>query len=186
MGEVVNLNLRKGIGNGPAVSLGTLRHLAGMSPGEFAAAIADEAGEPVPTSVYMAYEDGEPPPSAILSAAHRVAARIPSEYREGQTGMLHRPDHFEDSVSGPGGDEDGDDVRRRDFLALTGATIATLETLGKFSGPASGITRRAEACRENGRVVRKPVRGWPTLCSATDRSTGLPAPCRCSFRCAVP
>ena len=77
MGEVIYLNLRNdGIGDDPAVSLGTLRHLAGMSPDEFAAAIADEAGEPVPTFVYMAYEDDEPAPAAILSAARRVAAHV--------------------------------------------------------------------------------------------------------------
>jgi len=74
MGEVIYLNLRNSTRNSRAVSLGTLRHLAGMSADEFAAAIADEAGEPVPTFVYMAYEDGEPPPAAVLSAARRVAA----------------------------------------------------------------------------------------------------------------
>lgn len=78
MGEVIHLNLRNGIGAGPAMSLGTLRHLTGMSPDEFAAAIADEAGEPVPTFVYIAYEDDEPPPAAILSAAQRVATHTRS------------------------------------------------------------------------------------------------------------
>jgi tetratricopeptide (TPR) repeat protein len=77
MGEVVYLNSRGGVGDGTAVSLGTLRHLTGMSPDEFAAAVSDEAGEPVPTFVYMAYEDDEPPPATILSAARRVAARVP-------------------------------------------------------------------------------------------------------------
>ena len=163
MGEVIHLNLRKGIGNGLAVSLGTLRHLTGMSPGEFAAAIADEAGEPVPASVYMAYEDGEPPPLAILSAARRVAARVPSQYGEGRTGALYGSDYFEDSVSGPAGHEDGDDVRRRDFLALTGATITAFDTLGKLSGPASGIARRAEACRDNGRVDAETCEGLSNL-----------------------
>ena len=163
MGEVIYLNLRKGIGNGPAVSLGALRHLTGMSPGEFAAAIADEAGEPVPASVYMAYEDGEPPPLAILSAARRVTARVPSQYGQGRTGALYGPDYFEDSVSGPREDEDGDDVRRRDFLALTGAAITALDTLGKLSGPASGIARRAEACRDNGRMDAETCEGLSNL-----------------------
>jgi hypothetical protein len=45
-----------------------------MSPDEFAAAVADEAGEPVPTFVYIAYEDDQPAPATILSAARRVAA----------------------------------------------------------------------------------------------------------------
>jgi len=76
MGEVFYLNLRNGTEDGPAVSLAILRRLTGMSPGEFAAAIADEAGEPVPKSVYMAYEDGESPPAAILSAARRVVDRV--------------------------------------------------------------------------------------------------------------
>lgn len=75
MGEVVYLNLRTGIHVGSAPSLRTLRHLTGMSRAEFAAVIADEAGEPVPTSVYVAYEDGESPPAVILSAAIRAVSR---------------------------------------------------------------------------------------------------------------
>lgn len=88
MGEVIRLNLRNGIRANPAMSLGTLRHLTGMSPDEFAAAIADEAGEPVPASVYMAYEDDEPPPppATILSAARRVAAH--ARQGEGADGRI--------------------------------------------------------------------------------------------------
>src|SRR5258708_1823518 len=74
MGEVVHLNLRNGMGDGPAMSLGTLRHLTGMSPDEFAAAVAHEAGEPVPTFVSIASEAARPAPAPILSAARRVAA----------------------------------------------------------------------------------------------------------------
>jgi tetratricopeptide (TPR) repeat protein len=76
VGEVHYLNLRIGIGDDPAVSLRSLRQLAGKSPDEFAAAIADEAGEPLPTSVYMAYEDGEPAPATLMSAARRVTSCV--------------------------------------------------------------------------------------------------------------
>jgi len=75
MGEVVRLNRRNQPGGSPAGSLRTLRGLTGKSPGQFAAAVADEAGEPLPASVYMAYEEGEPAPASILSAVRRVVAR---------------------------------------------------------------------------------------------------------------
>lgn len=85
MGQVIRLSLHTR--HESAVGLGTLRQLTGMSPAEFAAAVANEAGEPVPMSVYMAYETDEPPPGAILSAARRVAARAcpPDLARVGET-----------------------------------------------------------------------------------------------------
>jgi tetratricopeptide (TPR) repeat protein len=114
MGEVFYLNSRTGIGDGADVNLGTLRHLTGMSPGEFAAAIADEAGEPLPASVYMAYEDGEPAPTVILSAASRVATRArpagispaTASSREARSSLSTTTQILPGPHAGPGNDAD--------------------------------------------------------------------------------
>lgn len=74
MGKLITL--RPGPNRGPLLpSLRELRLSTGMGAPEFAAAIGDEAGEPVPTFVYLAYEDGEQPPWTIVGAAQRVAER---------------------------------------------------------------------------------------------------------------
>jgi hypothetical protein len=56
-------------------ALMTLRLMTGLDPEEFAAAVSDEAGEPVPTFAYLAWEGGEVTPREIHAAAHRVAVR---------------------------------------------------------------------------------------------------------------
>jgi hypothetical protein len=78
MGEVIRLGVHA-IEDGPAASLSTLRRLTGMEASEFAAAIATEAREPLGTLVYMAYEADNCPPACILSAAHRIVARVNSK-----------------------------------------------------------------------------------------------------------
>lgn len=82
MGYVIPLHSRNSARHGPVLHLGTLRHLSGMSLDEFAAAIADEAGEPVPRSVYLAYEERDPP-AAIVSAACRIVARTSASQGDG-------------------------------------------------------------------------------------------------------
>jgi hypothetical protein len=151
MGEVVRLNRRNQPGDSLAASLRTLRSLTRKNPGEFAAAIADEAGEPLPASVYMAYEEGELAPASIMSAARRVVVRakteaptVPSGSGEFRTGAFEGTASCGQVVPGLG-DEDGDEVRRRDFLALTAATITALDAPGKFSRLATG-RMDAETC----------------------------------------
>ena len=62
-------------------ALMTLRLMSGMDPEEFAAAVSDEAGEPVPTFAYLAWEGGEVTPQLIHAAAHRVAVRSDPTHR---------------------------------------------------------------------------------------------------------
>jgi hypothetical protein len=159
MGEVFYLNSRTGIGGGPAASLGTLRRLTGMSPGEFAAAVADEAGEPVPASVYMAYEDGETPPAVILSAAHRVAARADDpviQLRECRAGALYEAEADQSRLLATDGD---DDLLRRSLLlgsAFSAAAIVAPELLGPATDPARRYIGHAEvsAVQEMARQFR--------------------------------
>ena len=58
------------------MSLRELRLSTGLAPRAFAAALGAEAGEPMPTSVYLAYEGDEEPPPSIVRAARRVAQRL--------------------------------------------------------------------------------------------------------------
>src|SRR3989442_7762808 len=48
----------------------------GLAPRPFAAALGAGAGEPMPTSVYLAYEGDEEPPPSIVRAARRVVQRM--------------------------------------------------------------------------------------------------------------
>jgi tetratricopeptide (TPR) repeat protein len=75
VGKVITLWKDGGTGNSRAPDLRELRLSTGMEAPEFASAIGEEAGEPVPTFVYLAYEGDEPPPPSIVAAAQRVAAR---------------------------------------------------------------------------------------------------------------
>jgi len=132
MGEVFYLNLRNGIGDVVPESLAALRQLTGMSPSEFATAIAAAAGEPVPTWVYMAYEDGETPPAAIVSAARRVAAAagnpVTTSKRQCQIGLPG-------AVSQVGDDED---VQRREFLTASIGLAGLLSVSPQLTHLATG------------------------------------------------
>ncbi len=74
MGKVITLFRVGGTGHLP--SLRELRLGTGLAPRAFAAALGAEAGEPIPTSVYLAYEGDEEPPPSIVRAARRVAQRM--------------------------------------------------------------------------------------------------------------
>jgi hypothetical protein len=74
VGEVITLF--RGGGTGYLPSLRELRLSTGLAPRPFAAALGAEAGEPMPTSVYLAYEGDEEPPPSIVRAARRVAQRL--------------------------------------------------------------------------------------------------------------
>ena len=122
----------------------------------------------------MAYEDGEPPPLAILSAARRVGARVPSEYGEGRTGASTgrttlRP------VSGPGGDGRG---RRAAtwFLALTAAAIAAFDTW-PTQRPGERHREESGSLAGLGRVDAGSCEGLSNLMLGYGRWTGLRAPC---------
>jgi hypothetical protein len=81
VGKVITLWKDGGTGNPPGPDLRELRLSTGLEASEFAAAVGKEAGEPVPTFVYLAYEGDEPPPPSIVRAAQRVSARIGREAR---------------------------------------------------------------------------------------------------------
>ena len=74
MGKVVTPF--RGGGTGHLLSLRELRLSTGLAPRSFAAALGAEAGEPMPTSVYLAYEGDEEPPPSIVRAARRIAQRM--------------------------------------------------------------------------------------------------------------
>src|SRR5437667_5277995 len=74
VGKVITLF--RGGGTEHLLSLRELRLSTGLAPRPFAAALAAEAGEPMPTSVYLAYEGDEEPPASIVRAARRVAHRL--------------------------------------------------------------------------------------------------------------
>lgn len=80
MGKVITLF--RG-GDGPHPSLRELRLSTGLAPRDFAAALEAEAGEPIPTSVYLAYETNEEPPPSLIRVAHRLAERMNRESRSG-------------------------------------------------------------------------------------------------------
>lgn len=81
MGKIITL-FASGSGTGNPPGLRELRLSTGLEPREFAAAIAAEAGQPVPLSFYLACEGGEDPPPSIARAARRAAERM---------GRGHRP-----------------------------------------------------------------------------------------------
>ena len=74
MGKVITLF--RGGGTRHLMSLRELRLSTGLAPRPFAAALGAEAGEPMPTSVYLAYEGDEEPPPSMVRAARRVAQRM--------------------------------------------------------------------------------------------------------------
>jgi hypothetical protein len=76
-----------------AVSMATLRLIAGLEPDEFAAALSREVGYPVSAYVYLGWEEGAAtPPQAVTAAARRLATEAARSPRAGSSTMSRR--HF--------------------------------------------------------------------------------------------
>lgn len=71
----------------PATSLFALRIISALDPEEFADAVSEELGWPVPILVYLEWErdEGTVPPSQVLRAARDVARRNPIGSKSGMS-----------------------------------------------------------------------------------------------------